>query len=184
MPRRAKWVTGKEASYWLSNYFYLLLHLSLVFLFDNASMQKETHNLKKYEMPLFSLFVTTNAIRYKYIKHITIINHSIFPYCKWVYVYLKNCKNCTVYCQKPEKPLDKWSLQSNGKSVWNPINHSTGDWLKDLLFTTCLVWDPEKIIDCEAVKMAWLRTCIDHKSKTVPGCAATVSGMLVPYSCY
>lgn len=43
------------------------------------------------------------------------------------------------YCQKSEKPLDKWSLQSNGKISVSPINHSSGDWLKDLLFTKSLV---------------------------------------------
>lgn len=72
-------------------------------------------------------------------------------------------KTSTDYCQKPETSLDKRSLQSNGKSVWNPINHGTGDWLKDRLFTNGLVSDPDKIIDCEAVRMAWLRRCIDRK---------------------
>lgn len=52
-------------------------------------------------MPLFCA-VITNAIKCKYIKYIVIINHSL------------HFHMTTDFCQKPEKSLDKWSLQSNG----------------------------------------------------------------------
>lgn len=142
------------------NWFYLSLHLFSLSLFFLTMPRC----VKKHKMPLFCA-VTTNAIKYEYIKNIVIINHSLHFHIVSGSTYVSETAT-EDYCQKPEKTLDKWTLQSNGKSVWSPINHSTGDCLKDLLFTNSLVWDPDKIIDCEAVKMAWLRRCIDHKSKT------------------
>lgn len=141
--------------------FIYCYHLSLTFLSDNASVHKES------SITILLLFstVTTIAVKYKYIKNIAIISQSLHFHIVSGSTYVSKT-GTEDYCQKPEKSLDKWSLQSNGKSVWNPINHGTGDWLKDLLFTTSLLWDPDKIIDCEAVKKAWLRRCIDRKSKT------------------
>ncbi len=137
--------------------------LSIATPFPRSSFDKciKNHKLKNSEMPLFWV-VSSNATKHKYINNIVIINPL---YIVSGFTYSMSQETAADYGPKSEKCLDKWSLQSNGKSIWNPINHGTGDWLKEKSFSNGLLWDPDKIIDCEAVKIAWLRRCIDRKSK-------------------
>lgn len=146
--RWAKWATGKKRPPIgpVTSFIYCYTFLSSFFPMPQCIKEPNAHFLLLF-FALSPPFLSKANIWKIYCDHKSV---STFPYCKWVYIGLKNC-NCRPL---PETWDVSWQVESPEQwKIGLKVHQSRQRRLVERPAFHYLLWDPDKIIDCEAVKM-------------------------------